>query len=332
MPESTEVTPVDFLTDRLWNALRKDVLDPTLGHPHDGSAEGGKKIDIGDLTGANLQSFINLLENADFEIGDPPTGWTTVGPAILSRVSTPVKIGSFALKVTSGTTLSRAGQSIPDYARYAGRNVTLGVWVQTPATNTYNSSILLWDGVAAREVTAPKDGAWHWVTVTLPVDASPTTLSVELRPCGGNAADGEFAYFDGAMLVEGKICPAFSPKPVFVAATLTVAETEVFNGVAPTTWTDLDLSGTIGAQASLVLLKFTFTVSVTTPTVAFRKNGDIDEFYYTGASSYASGVALICGMDELHMAVLVATDASGIIEWKASEASSCTIDIIAYIK
>jgi len=111
-------------------------------------------------------------------------------------------------------------------------------------------------------------------------------------------------------------------------ATLTVAETEVFNGTAPTTWTDLDLSGVVGVNHALVVLKFTCASSFGVR--AFRKNGDTDEFYQSTSSSRGCAVA---GSDPGdHSVMLVATDALGIIEWFSEDTDTLVIDIIAYIK
>ena len=110
-------------------------------------------------------------------------------------------------------------------------------------------------------------------------------------------------------------------------ATLTVSETEVFNATSPTTWTDLDLSGTIGSNIALVLMK---VVVGNAADVAFRKDGDTDEFYANSAS--AGGVALIASQGSTHAAILVATSSTGKIEWKTEFARASTVDIIAYIK
>ena len=128
---------------------------------------------------------------------------------------------------------------------------------------------------------------------------------------------------EGQVLTMGANDPGWSTAP----ATLTVAETEVFNGTSPTNWTDLDLSSTIGAQPTLVLLKI--NIAQTDTFYAVRKNGDTDEFYLTGAQP--RGVALAIG-GVYHGALLVATDNAGIIEWKAFAARAATIDVIAYIK
>ena len=112
-------------------------------------------------------------------------------------------------------------------------------------------------------------------------------------------------------------------------AVLTVAETQVFNGAAPTAWTDLDLSATIGSQSTLVLIKF--KGDGTQQIVAVRQNGDTDEFYETAAEGYNSGTVQAKGVAG-HKVLLVATDSTGKIEWKANNTDVTTIDVISYIK
>jgi len=114
------------------------------------------------------------------------------------------------------------------------------------------------------------------------------------------------------------------PAEVDVGATLTVAETEVFDGNSPDAWTDLDLSAVVGANPALVLLK----IYADNRTFAVRKNGDTDEFYVAAPDGASAGVQ----GGTIHMALLVATDAAGIIEWICSGAVATTVDIIAYIK
>ena len=112
-------------------------------------------------------------------------------------------------------------------------------------------------------------------------------------------------------------------------ASLTVSETEVYSGTPSFAWLDLDLSSIVGANPALVLLKLACTSS--NRVFAFRKNGDTDEFYNSSSAANASGVALIkLSQAGLHLAILVATDANGVIEYKIN--GNVTLDIIAYIK
>lgn len=111
---------------------------------------------------------------------------------------------------------------------------------------------------------------------------------------------------------------------------LTVAETEVFNSTSPTSWTDLDLSGTVGANAALVLLKIQDAAA--SNDFAVRKNGDGDEFEHANAVG-ARGCAYAEDLTNTGFVVLlVATDTAGKIEWISADARTVTIDIIAYIK
>lgn len=113
-------------------------------------------------------------------------------------------------------------------------------------------------------------------------------------------------------------------------AALTVAETEVYNGAAPTSWTDLDLSGTIGSNTALVLLKINYA-DYDIGAIAVRKNGETDEFYTD--ENWGYGVARGSHAGGVHMVLLVATDTSGVIEWKCMVARDpTTVDIMAYIK
>lgn len=108
-------------------------------------------------------------------------------------------------------------------------------------------------------------------------------------------------------------------------ASLTVAETEVFNGTSPTAWTNLDLSGTIGANASLVLLKIGSPTSIAG---AFRPDGDTDEYY----SSIIKGTHLFKVTNPARASlVILCTSSAGIVEWKTSQAKADTvISILAY--
>ena len=115
----------------------------------------------------------------------------------------------------------------------------------------------------------------------------------------------------------------FNPPPPGIE--LTIAETEVFSGTSPTTWTDLDLSGTIGAKASLVLLKV--YTSTNSENVGFRKNGDTDE-QYSATGNYSHSAAMFFSGVAWH-AVWVATDNAGIVEWKTLAAQAYTVDVVA---
>lgn len=116
-----------------------------------------------------------------------------------------------------------------------------------------------------------------------------------------------------------------------LAAELTVAETQVFNGNSPIAWTDLDLSAVVGAQAALVLLKFS-SPDGNYYNVAVRKDGDTDEFYQND-TAHGHGVALAASISIRDIALWVPTSDAGIIEWRCQAAvANFVIDVMAYIR
>jgi len=131
----------------------------------------------------------------------------------------------------------------------------------------------------------------------------------------------------GTILEMGANDPFWGTSP----ARLTVAETEVFNGVSPGAWTDLDLSGTIGGGSAIVLLKSTETGNAGSEEIFVRKNGDTDEFFAPG-NPYSTNSALVGQNSTYHGSVIVATDSAGIIEWRTRNNRTVTVDVIAYIK
>ena len=174
---------------------------------------GIKRIDGMLITDWDNQSLCNLLKNGCFEVGDPPTGWTAANSAVLAQEGTTVKMGSKSIKITAQAAYSQANQDVANYVRYAGRKVTLGAWYYCPAANDKTQSFQIYDGVDNTTSAAlTKDGAWHWLTITHTLNASPTTLRAVFIVTY-NADTDDLLYIDGAILVEGEVCPAFSPKP-----------------------------------------------------------------------------------------------------------------------
>lgn len=131
---------------------------------------------------------------------------------------------------------------------------------------------------------------------------------------------------------DGEILTLVSGLPAWAAAlaVLTVAETEVFDGTSPTSWTDLDLSSVVGANVALVMLKVLSTGEGEVK--AFRKNGDTDESYSGGGSDYVSWGVSTVDTKTIYTNVIVVTDAAGKIEWRTQTAETLTLDVIAFIK
>ena len=170
--------------------------------------------------------------------------------------------------------------------------------------------------------------AWNWTpggllyvsrtTAGALTQTAPSTPG-DLVQAVGVAITADIILFNPSCFLDIEVVPP---------AALTVAETEVFNGKAPTSWTDLDLSGTVGLQATLVLVKVLAPTYVTR--YAFRRNGDTDELYGNG---FETGAHYVHGDPNVFGIAIVLTDTSGVIEWKSSSANyDMTVDVIGYIK
>jgi len=273
-----------------------------------------------DLLDLNAQSFENLLRNGSFEVGDPPADWILAGAgATVSRSNAQANIGTYSALLTRIGADCRILQTIPSFARYRGRTVTFGAWVY--ATVADRARLRL-ETTASYFYSGYHSGGstWEWLTISAEVEVGTVLLSAQCLVVTGNTS----AYFDGAILVEGALCPSFMSKP----ASLFVHDVEVYNANAPVAWTDLDLSAEVGANPALVLVKIA-GAAVDTHSIAFRRNGDTDEFYNAAA---VHGVAAGNTPNAVHIVFLVLTDDDGIVEWICEAADAVVIDIMGVIK
>lgn len=97
---------------------------------------------------------------------------------------------------------------------------------------------------------------------------------------------------------------------------------EYASAAPPTSWQDLDLSGTIGAKRALVLLEIAGGSASpgTYIRIAVRPDGDTDD--YLASSSNAPMGCATCVLDADHAtALVVETSSSGVIEWIANSSS-----------
>lgn len=101
--------------------------------------------------------------------------------------------------------------------------------------------------------------------------------------------------------------------------------TQVFSGVAPMAFTDLDLSAFVGEKSTLVLLKLETTVGSNENYVC-RPKGETEE------NSDATGCAGVKYLDTGDAAyMIVSTDSAGIIEWRTMTTASCKIWLMGYL-
>ena len=200
------------------------------------------------------RSFVNLLENGNFEVGNPPSGWSLAQggtTASWARSAAQVKIGSYSGALTSQLDFwAFTYQDVP-FAHLKGRVVTLGAWVWASVANRV--MLMLEDGVGWVESSYhPGDSTWRWITATMTVAATATMLRVRaprIFPAGAVTT----AYIDGAILVEGDSCPAFSPKPLSESNPILSASAKInpVSGVAG--FSVVSTALTLGSLGSVVI-------------------------------------------------------------------------------
>lgn len=106
---------------------------------------------------------------------------------------------------------------------------------------------------------------------------------------------------------------------------------EVFNGSMPTSYTDLDLSGTVGSNRALVFLKV--TPDDNSVEGAFRVNGETADYgQSSGVPVTTSAFATPTGGAGDISYVTILTDSSGVVEWISNKAGNgaSTVDLLAY--
>lgn len=207
------------------------------------------------LNGEGKQSFTNILPNGNFEswsagTTSAPDGWTLTGTgASVARDGTYYKVDNYSCKLTYGSTNCYLRHTLDDYMRYVGRQLTLGVWAKTAATSKVKLQIADDQGF---DYSSYHTGGntWEWLTVTRLIDSSAVAIVCDLILSGVTDC-----YYDGAILVEGSVCPAFSPKPLpNDGKTITVDSVNNRIGINDTTPSeDLDIDGNIAVTGTVTL-------------------------------------------------------------------------------
>jgi hypothetical protein len=158
----------------------------------------------------------NYIYNGDFEIWGTgntaatlrPTGWGRVSG--VGTVSKATGAGQFISGTGSAFILLAPAQSeslfqrineiYPPVAQFASRQMTAGVWMWSDIPS--GGFIQLRDNGTFTTVAHPGDAAWHWLTATLTVGASPTGVIFFL----GATLPGTY-FFDQATVVDGPYLP-----------------------------------------------------------------------------------------------------------------------------
>ena len=317
------------------------------------------KIPITD--GATAEASCNLanaVERASsYLITDSDGNWTIASAALADTATTTAFTES--LLVTANTaafqtamSFSSDVQSLLDDADLAAMQVTLGI-----------SSITVLDendmGAGTGSAVSPpsQDSVYTWGTATfLPLAGGTMAANIvmgsnKITGLADGTASGDALHFaqvddssiemDGsddisikdagvtnAMLADGA---ALVPS---AGADTTPYGTKVLDGSSNpmgTSYANLDLSSTIGAQKTLVFLKVVNNVG-SARAGHFRANGTTEEMGTTTIADTNSVASWRCGPSKAAY-VIVPTDASGIVEYM-SGSSNADIDVflMAYIR
>lgn len=184
----------------------------------DASKEVINDVPVSKLVDMNEQSFENLVDNGDFELwpaggSAAPGGWNLAGAgAAVALEATEIKAGLYSAKITYGSAASfLQNDNFNDVAfvnSLKGRTVTFACWAKTSTSNAVRV-IIVDDSSTVSTSQHTGGGGWELLTVTKTIDAGTATLTIKAR-----IEAAGFVYFDNLIMVEGSICPAFSPKPI----------------------------------------------------------------------------------------------------------------------
>ena len=182
---------------------------------------------IANISDMDKQSFTNLLVNGGFELWSAgaaaaPDGWQSSGTApTITKESAVIKNGVASILLAANATNSALKIIISNPINYRGKTVTAGVWIKASAAG---ARLFIRDSSGYFYSEHSGGGNWEFITKRITVNGATTLLEVHITP--DNTSGTQTAYFDGAILVEGSICPAFSPKP------LTITDKDVAGGLA----------------------------------------------------------------------------------------------------
>ncbi len=126
----------------------------------------------------------------------------------------------------------------------------------------------------------------------------------------------------GQILVQGANDPSWASQNKIIFSTASL-----FSGTAPTSFTDLDISGTVGSNQAVCLIKVkNNSGDAATQRFQFRKDDDGDSFVMGVSTTHNQTVA-----DGDACYLIIVTDGTGVVEWKSNQAKSTAITMEAYL-
>lgn len=182
----------------------------------------------------------NLARNTSFEQGTDgalPRGWSASGTGTIVA-TTGGLFGNRLLRVedAGGAVVAHADVlSSSDAAGFAGRRITASVWARRVGGDDTGRLCVVHGAGAGERTCAPLTSGFGWsrTTVTHTVGESPLSISIQLHATTepGAAATWEF---DGLMVTEGSLAPAWSPNVVELLAAGGVGGDQLADGSVTT--------------------------------------------------------------------------------------------------
>ncbi|MBN1690471.1 MAG: hypothetical protein JW901_05580 [Dehalococcoidia bacterium] len=127
-----------------------------------------------------------------------------------------------------------------------------------------------------------------------------------------------YQVLSGSWITVSSIALKWSGATVFTAAQ-----------TLPSSWADLDLSATIGAKQTIVVLQVINSTGTYANKVAFRPNGCPYDFYF---ADYQAALVILGAFADLGGIAICTTDANGVLELKAPiGVAGFIIKLIGYI-
>ena len=158
----------------------------------------------------------NRLWNGNYEIGNPPTGWTNYGAgATHARSAAQAKIGTYSFLITRSGADCGSYLDYADFISYRGVTVTYGEWIYATVAN--RARIRIYDGVANYSSSYHSGVAgFEWLTITATINAAASALQIVLEVANGDTT----AYFDGGRMVSGSTITQTTAANIPVTAAL----------------------------------------------------------------------------------------------------------------
>jgi len=203
------------------------------------------------------QSFQNLLKNGDFEswsagANTDPDGWQAYSGAGTFGRDTTHKWGTYSYKLINTASNALRARNIDASTiglGFIGQNVTFGAWVNASIVDRVRLTIsdVTGSGTVDNYIYSNyHSGSGNWEFLTVTNTNTEGYIKTELEIVTGAQIT---ALFDSAILVEGLVVPAFSPRPLYDdGKTLTVDSVNNrvgINTIAPNTALHIDGVGTV---------------------------------------------------------------------------------------